>query len=120
MWDMHTQHVLKREDGSLAVSYAIFDENGLAQTSLEVLRHTFSETFLNGKTTYLIKESVNEGQETRFYEMVGVPNQMNHWKVTLYAQLSPRILRTRGRYLFRSLGSLRNYIHSTHCSTKLV
>ena len=89
MWDMHTQHVQKREDGSLAVSYAIFDEDGLAQTSLEVLKHTFSETFLNGKTTYLIKESVNDGQETRFYEMVGVPNQMNHWRVTQYAQHSP-------------------------------
>ena len=48
MWDMHTRHVQKREDGSLAVSYAIFDENGLAETSLEVLKHNFSETFLNG------------------------------------------------------------------------
>ena len=74
MWDMHTQHVQKREDGGLAVSYATFDENGVPQTALEVLQHTFSETFLNGKTTYLIKESVNEGQETLFYEMVGVPN----------------------------------------------
>jgi hypothetical protein len=110
MWDINTQHVQKRDDGSIAVSYIFTDTNGQLQTSLEVLKHTFSETFINGTTTFIIKETVNEGQETRFYELVPLHGKQSILKVTLYSQLSPRILRTRGRSLYRSLCSLRTYV----------
>ena len=51
MWDMHTHHAQNRHDGSIAVSYAKLDDNGINQTSLEVLRQTFAETFIDGRTT---------------------------------------------------------------------
>ena len=103
----------------MAISYARKDENDTYQTSLEVLKHTVSEASFNDKTTYLIKESVNEGQETRYYELVSLASKPYHWKVHLFAQLSPRILRTRGRDLYRSLGSLRTYIESIYSSAKI-
>jgi len=46
------------------------DENGINQTSLEVLKYTINEAYQNGKTSYIIKESVNETQETRYFELI--------------------------------------------------
>ena len=70
MWDKHVQHAEASESGAISISYMRKDENGVIQTSLEVLRHSVMETFSNGKVTYIIKETVNEVQETRYFELV--------------------------------------------------
>jgi len=119
MWDMHVQHTEMREDGALAISYARRDENDTNLCSLEVLKHTYHEAYTSEGATFLIKETVNEGQETRYYELVSLPLRPYTWKVRMYAQMSPRILRTRGRDLYRSLGSLRTYIESVNASSKI-
>ena len=116
MWDKHVQHAQAQENGSISISYVRKDENGINQTSLEVLKYTINEAYQNGKTSYIIKESVNETQETRYFELIPLSQQPNLWKVTFFAQLSPRILRTRGRDFYRMLGSLRTYIESMHSS----
>ncbi len=92
----------------------------MSESTLEVLKHSFSETFMNGRTTYLIKEVINDGQEKRYYEITNVPNKPQVVKITLFALLSPRLLRTRGRDIYRSLGALRSYVHSTHSSIKII
>ena len=85
MWDMHVQHVEKRDDGTIAISYVRRDESDTNLCSLEVLRHTLYEAHTSAGTSYLIKESVNDGQETRYFELVSLPLRPFTWKVKMYA-----------------------------------
>jgi hypothetical protein len=65
---------------------------------------------MNGHTVYLISEKADDGRES-YYELTPIVNRPNFLKVTYFTTLTPELFTSRGKDLWLSLGSLRDFLH---------
>lgn len=112
MWDLNCIGASKigHQGDHLKISYEKNVLGNKINSSVEV-RYLFSETFLNGHTTYLIHEKAEDAEA--FYEMTPILNRPGCIKLIYYATLTPEIFKARGKDLWTSLSTLRDFIHSS-------
>ncbi len=98
---MNSDSIKKKDQhgDQLDISYSM-KENGELHSTLEQLKFSYAETFINGQTTYIIKELVNDGLETRYYAIQNLLNTPGAIKVTFFCQMTSRVMRTRGENLY--------------------
>ena len=67
LWDINCTGITRKpiKGDHFEVQYTTLE----GKIVTERLTYTFAEAFINGSTTYLIHESVNDGQENRYYEI---------------------------------------------------
>lgn len=99
----------------LQVTYR--DPDGMNYT--KDLKYTFSETFVNGQTVYVIHEECSGEEDSRYYELQNIPGRPGCIKVTMYAQMTQRMLKRQRKDAYMSLSSLRDFIHIEKLGGKL-